>query len=42
MRLADDRGPGHALPILMAIGAALFVWLAFQRGAFSEVAAIKA
>ena len=33
---------GHALPILTAIGAVLFVWLAFQRGAFSEVAAIKA
>ncbi len=29
---------GHALPMLMAIGAAGFVWLAFQRGAFSEVA----
>src|SRR3989344_200180 len=27
---------GHALPILMAVGAALFVWLAFQRGAFRE------
>jgi MFS family permease len=29
---------GHALPVMMAIGAAGFVWLAFQRGAFSEVA----
>lgn len=25
---------GHALPMLMAAGAALFVWLAWQRGAF--------
>jgi MFS family permease len=33
---------GHALPVLMAGGAAVFVWLAFQRGAFSEVAAAKA
>lgn len=29
---------GHALPILMAMGAAGFVWLAFRRGAFAEVA----
>jgi MFS family permease len=27
---------GHALPMLMAIGAAVFVWLAFRRGAFSH------
>jgi MFS family permease len=28
---------GHALPMLMAMGAAGFVWLAFRRGAFDEV-----
>ncbi|HLA31265.1 MAG TPA: MFS transporter [Pseudomonas sp.] len=27
---------GHALPMLMAFGAAGFVWLAFRRGAFSQ------
>ncbi len=32
---------GHALPMLMALGAAGFVWLAFQRGAFSEVAGAR-
>jgi MFS family permease len=27
---------GHALPMLMALGAAGFVWLAYRRGAFAE------
>lgn len=26
---------GHALPVLIALGAAVFVWLAFRRGAFA-------
>lgn len=30
---------GHALPLLMAAGAALFVWLAWRRGAFQAPAA---
>ncbi|SIP93305.1 MFS transporter [Aquipseudomonas alcaligenes] len=30
---------GHALPLLMAVGAALFVWLAWRRGAFQAPAA---
>ena len=30
---------GHALPLLMAAGAALFVWLAWRRGAFQVPAA---
>lgn len=29
---------GHALPLLMAVGAAVFVYLAYRRGAFAEVA----
>ena len=29
---------GHALPLLMALGAAGFVWLAFRRAAFSDLA----
>jgi MFS family permease len=33
---------GHALPVLMALGAAFFVWLAFRRGAFSEALPAKA
>jgi MFS family permease len=31
---------GHALPLLMAIGAAVFIWLAFRRDAFAEVAPV--
>ena len=28
---------GHALPLLMALGAGVFIWLAFRRDAFVEV-----
>jgi MFS family permease len=31
---------GHALPLLMALGAGVFVWLAFRRDAFAEVAPV--
>ncbi|HLD66426.1 MAG TPA: MFS transporter [Pseudomonas sp.] len=32
---------GHALPMLMAAGAAVFVWLAWRRAAFGEEAAVQ-
>lgn len=33
---------GHALPMLMALGAVGFVWLAYRRGAFAEPPALAA
>ena len=31
---------GHALPLLMALGAGVFIWLAFRRDAFAEGAPV--
>ena len=32
---------GHALPLLMALGAGVFIWLAFRRDAFAGVAPVS-